>query len=210
MQLTTALSVLIPLASAAVIDRASHSVIPREPEALPPKEVSISGVVFAGSGCPAGSASGQLSNDNKRVTIKLDKGDVGTLKATMASTVDTRENCQYNLAFQYPKGWQFAFSRAEYQGYANVAAGGSAVSKSTYYFSGERNQISSTVRFGGPFSDKYTKIDSFPAESTVWSPCGNNESLFNVNYEVRVASTDKQSSISVNQLSQFDIQWRTC
>ena len=128
--------------------------------------------------------------------------------ASTSSVSQWRKNCQINAKVQYPEGWQFAVAGAEYTGRANLAEGASASSKSTYYFSGETKQVSGSALYTGPYYDWYKRTDSFSAEKTVWYPCGG-EGMLNSNHEVRI-ETGKPACISVNQLKEFDIQWRTC
>jgi hypothetical protein len=107
-------------------------------------EVSIEGLAFAGSGCPAGSVSGQLSSDLTTLTLLYD-----SFVAQAGNNIppsEYRKNCQLNVKIQYPSGWQFSVFKADYRGYAQIPTGDTGTCKATYYFSGDSRQAS-----GSPF-----------------------------------------------------------
>jgi len=95
-------------------------------------EVTIAGISFAGSGCPAGSVAGQLSSDLTTITLLYDSFVAQAGANTKAA--DMRKNCQLNVKLQYPSGWQFSVFKADYRGYAALQKGDSGTCKATYYF----------------------------------------------------------------------------
>jgi hypothetical protein len=154
-------------------------------------EVQITGIAFAGSGCPAGSVSGQLSSDLTTITLLYASFVAQSGKNIAASNY--RKNCQLNVKLKYPSGWQFSVFKADYRGYAQIPSGDTGTCKATYYFSGDSRQISSTMTIRGPYDDNYLKTDQFGVESTVWSPCGL-EGLLNINSEVRLTPQDSNKA----------------
>ena len=158
------------------------------PDASPSgHEVTIEGIAFAGSGCPAGSVAGQLSSDQTTITLLYDSFVAQAGEGIPASNY--RKNCQLNIKIKYPSGWQFSVFKADYRGYAALPAGDTGTCKATYYFSGDSRQISSTMTLTGPYNDNYIKTDQFGVDSTVWSPCGL-EGLLNINSEARLSPPD--------------------
>ncbi|KAK3897752.1 hypothetical protein C8A05DRAFT_19540 [Staphylotrichum tortipilum] len=185
-------------------------------------EVQITGLAFAGSGCPAGSVSGQLSSD--LTTLTLLYANFVAQAGNNISPSNYRKNCQLNVKLKYPSGWQFSVFKADYRGYAQIPSGDTGTCKATYYFSGDSRQvwlfalahISSTMIIKGPFDDNYLKTDQFGVESTVWSPCGV-EGLLNINSEVRLSPQDavKPALLTVDstdlRFKQIHyLQWQTC
>lgn len=177
-------------------------------------EVTIAGISFAGSGCPAGSVAGQLSSDLTTITLLYDSFVAQAGANTKAA--DMRKNCQLNVKLQYPSGWQFSVFKADYRGYAALQKGDSGTCKATYYFSGDQKQVSSTLQLNGPFNDNYVKTDSFGVESTVWSPCGK-EGMLNINSEVRITPIGTTHSALMTVDSQdlkftqiHYLQWQSC
>ena len=103
-------------------------------------EVQIQALAFAGSGCPAGSVSGQLSSDLTTLTLLYASFVAQAGKNIPAS--DYRKNCQLNVKIKYPQGWQFSVFKADYRGYAQIPTGDTGTCKATYYFSGDSKQAS--------------------------------------------------------------------
>ena len=58
------------------------------------------------------------------------------------AVTENRKNCQLNLDVKYPAGFQYSIFSADYRGYAKLDAGVTGVQKSTYYFSGQTDQVS--------------------------------------------------------------------
>ncbi|KAM7205419.1 protein of unknown function (DUF4360) domain containing protein [Naviculisporaceae sp. PSN 640] len=177
-------------------------------------EVQITGIAFAGSGCPAGSVSGQLSSDLTTITLLYASFVAQAGKGLSAS--EYRKNCQLNVKLKYPSGWQFSVFKADYRGYAQIPKGDTGTCKATYYFSGDSKQITSTLTIKGPYDDNYLKTDQFGVESTVWSPCGV-EGLLNINSEVRLSPADstKSALLTVDSTDlKFQqihyLQWQKC
>ncbi|KAM7192703.1 protein of unknown function (DUF4360) domain containing protein [Rhypophila sp. PSN 637] len=177
-------------------------------------EVQITGIAFAGSGCPAGSVSGQLSSDLTAITLLYASFVAQAGKGLSAS--EYRKNCQLNVKLKYPQGWQFSVFKADYRGYAQIPKGDTGTCKATYYFTGDSKQISSTLVLKGPYDDNYLKTDQFGVESTVWSPCGV-EGLLNINSEVRLSPADSTrnalltvDSTDLKFTQVHYLQWQKC
>ncbi|KAK0744737.1 hypothetical protein B0T21DRAFT_447871 [Apiosordaria backusii] len=177
-------------------------------------EVSIVGLAFAGSGCPAGTVSGQLSSDLTTITLLYANFIAQAGQGISASNY--RKNCQLNVKIKYPQGYQFSVFKADYRGYAQIPSGDTGTCKATYYFSGDSKQITSTLTIKGPYDDNYLKTDTFGVESTVWSPCGL-EGLLNINSEVRLSPMDavKPALLTVDStdlkfVQKHYLQWQKC
>lgn len=177
-------------------------------------EVEIESIAFAGSGCPAGSVSGQLSSDLTTLTLLF--ADYVAQAGSGVPPIDYRKNCQLNVKVRYPQGWQWSIFKADYRGYAYLPQGGDGTCKSTYYFSGSSQQMSSAVTLVGPYDNNYLKTDEFNDISLVWSPCGI-ESMLNINAEVLITPlnltaaalmTVDSTDLSFHQVQY--LQWSKC
>ena len=109
------------------------------------------------------------------------------------AVTDNRKNCQLNLNIHYPPGFQFSLFSADYRGYAQLDKGVNGTQKSTYYFSGQTQQVSTETDFTGPMDQDYLFHDVAQSTSVVWSPCGA-EGLLNINSQVRLTSNSKTAS----------------
>jgi hypothetical protein len=100
-----------------------------------PQNVEVTEIAFAGSGCPAGYAPGQALSDP--TTLILPKSSFTAESGKNKSNLDARTNCQILVKLNYPSGWQFSVSKADYFGRVQVPEGMTGVSKTTYYFTGD-------------------------------------------------------------------------
>lgn len=92
-----------------------------------------------GTGCPQGTVSTILSEDQTVVTLIYDTY-VASIGPGIAVT-EQRKNCQLTLELQYPGGFQYSILSADYRGYANIEKGVTGTLKSTYYFAGLAPQV---------------------------------------------------------------------
>jgi len=110
----------------------------------PPEGVQIAGFVNGGSGCPVGSIKLTQSPDMSKFSLAFDS--LVAEAGRNVSTLNLRRNCQINVKIKYPSGWQFSVPLADYRGYARIPEGLTAVSRSTYYFSGETAQVCTIIK----------------------------------------------------------------
>lgn len=211
MRFSNVLPLFATLAAAAPAEEYARQALNAGPSG---HEVQITGIAFAGSGCPANSVSGQLSSDLTTITLLYTSFVAETGKGK--SSGDARKNCQLNVKLRYPSGWQFSVFKADYRGFAQIPRGDTGTCRATYYFSGDSRQISSTLTIRGPYDDNYLKTDQFGVESTVWSPCGL-EGLLNINSEVRISSASSANSALLTvdstdlRFKQIHyLQWQKC
>jgi hypothetical protein len=133
MQLTNILALFTGLAAASPV------IVDALADGPSGHEVQITGLAFAGSGCPAGSVSGQLSSDLTTITLLYASFVAQAGNNIPASNY--RKNCQLNVKLKYPSGWQFSVFKADYRGYAQIPKGDTGTCKATYYFSGDSRQV---------------------------------------------------------------------
>jgi hypothetical protein len=101
--------------------------------------VQIKGVTYGGTGCPQGTVSSQFSDDRTTMTLIFDSY-IASIGPSIAVT-EQRKNCQLNVHLTYPGGFQYSVLSADYRGYAAIQKGVTGTLKSTYYFSGQTDQV---------------------------------------------------------------------
>jgi hypothetical protein len=149
----------------------------------PSDRMVIEVVTVNGSGCPEGSASVAVSDDNTAFTITY--SDYLAQVGVGAGPTDFRKNCQLNLAVRVPQGFTYAVASVDYRGYAYLENGATATQKAQYYFQGAQEQDEFTHSLQGSFDDNWQTTDVTDVESLVWAPCGELRN-FNINTELRV------------------------
>lgn len=173
--------------------------------------------------------SAQLNTDKTLVTIIFD-AYTASIGPGVAVT-EQRKNCQLNIDIRYPGGFQYSVLSADYRGYASIQKGVTGTLKSTYYFSGQTDQVhpsslplqkmltaqsTTDYTFTGPLTGDYLKHDTADSVSTVWSPCGA-QGLLNINSQVRLTSTNTKAtgllttdSTDLKFTQVAYVQWQKC
>jgi hypothetical protein len=182
----------------------------------PPGKITLDIKTINGSGCPAGTAdaSADVSPDNTSFTVHYN--NFAAKAGNGASAVDGRKNCQINVLVHVPAGFTFAIAEADYNGFAHVAAGASALEQANYYFTGQAATARVPHPLTGPFDGQWSAKDV--ADVLVYAPCGLDRNL-NINAEVRASAGTSDSGAasfiemdsshaSVDTLYQFN--WKQC
>ena len=152
------------------------------------------------------------------------------------SVIENRKNCQVLINVNHAAGWQFSPAAADYYGRVFLPLGVEATSKSTYYFSGDTNQVFILPRlnqtsqdadpkpqifkqyyFDGPYNGIYYRNDRWVGDTgRVWSKCGSG-AMLNINTEVRVGPQtatppSRNASMEVFNLlgGTVKVTWRKC
>ena len=147
-----------------------------------PSSLSIRGITYAGSGCPAGTIEGDVASDLSGVKLYFDEFVAETGPGVPFS--EGRKNCQIVLDLNLPQGWSYAIANVSYRGYVDLDRGVTATQTSTYYFQGSANQASLHTTLNGPVNDDYVIRDTLAVTNQIWSPCSAQRAL-NINASVR-------------------------
>ncbi|KAI1307482.1 hypothetical protein F5Y03DRAFT_405574 [Xylaria venustula] len=185
-----------------------------------PTQIQISSISASGNGCPQGSVSTELSPDRQVVTFGFDSFQ--TYIGPGTSIADRTKNCQLHLNLNYPGGFQYAVVQSTYHGYAQLDKGVTGTFYSTYYFSQSPADTTTTTTSisGGvspwDFGDVYTKQDSIPTASIIWSPCGAT-GILNVNNRIALTATNTSASGTISDddatvalTQQVHVAWQAC
>ncbi|EPS37134.1 hypothetical protein H072_9282 [Dactylellina haptotyla CBS 200.50] len=203
-------TVVALLAAAALI--APSAAVPTPDVAPGPPDVSISNIIYGGTGCPQDSAYVSLSSDRQSFTAYFNKFIVYMNTAT-DNVKDARKFCQLNLAVNSPPGWQFTIVQTSFTGYASIGPGVSATITSTNYFSGSANEQSFSVPIYGPTYRDFTLRSTSIVGDGQWSPCGT-QALLNIKSELQLSGDGygaiRETRGSGNLSRIYALQWRTC
>jgi len=180
--------------------------------------IKILDVSTSGTGCPQGSVSTSLSTDGQVVTIGFDS--FLALIGPTAAQADKSKNCQIHSNLQYPGGFQYSVVEAVYHGYARLDPGVTGTFLSTYFFSQNPTQSTTTrSTITGPewaAGNVYTKEDQVESTVVIWSPCGDT-GILNVNNRISLSAnstagtgelSDDDATVSFNQ--QLHFSWQPC
>ncbi|OJD21057.1 hypothetical protein ACJ73_07606 [Blastomyces percursus] len=175
---------------------------------ISPADVQLRGVTYGGTGCSQGTLFIKIDDHGTKCPVRT--RDLYARAGPGTSPKDERRFCQLNFDLVYPRGWSFSIFGAEYKGHVSLRDDSTASFKTTYYFSGETDQATSTVDFKGPTSEHFSRHDVIAWDT--WSPCGSTQTMLNVKQEVNVHGAGKLASTSVD--GQFGhtvfLKWRRC
>lgn len=183
----------------------------------PSGNVTVELVMANGSGCPIGTSAVAAAPDNTAFTVTYSQylAQVGV----GAAPTDFRKNCQLTVNVHVPQGFSYAISKVDYRGFANLAAGATAIQRANYYFQGSSANEFTTHNLTGPLSDYWQTTDFNDEANLVFSRCGENR-LLNINTELRVmaGSSDTSKTNSFVAMDSTDnsvdtiyhLSWKRC
>lgn len=176
--------------------------------ALAPANARVIGVSFLGSGCPAGSASGQLDASGTRMEVAFSQFIVKTGPGTSAD--EWRKNCKLTLNMAFDEGYQFSTLVTGIRGYAQIPAGSRGRCTNSFSFTGSQGQSSYDVFLDGPREGPFD-LSSNP-DNTVWSSCGGTTAILNMNAQCNISPTQQTAIITISPhvVVNVAIQWRRC
>ncbi|PVH77140.1 hypothetical protein DL98DRAFT_573922 [Cadophora sp. DSE1049] len=146
----------------------------------------ITGVEYAGSGCPEGSvAIGGAGSTGFGINYSAFNVTIGP----KTNATVTRQDCTVTLGITYPPGLQFAPASFNSSGFFELEKGFSGQLSTTYYFSGGTTQSGHEARFTGPSNDTYLLTDPNP-EYLAYSPCGSTSAYLIIRSSIRLRRDD--------------------
>jgi len=192
---------------------------PIKPRTAPPTDqIIITDVATSGNGCPQGTVSTSLSVDGTVVTLGFDS--FYAYIGPDAAQSDKTKACQLHLDLQYPGGFQYAVTDAVYHGWARLDPGVTGTFISTYFFSQNAAQTSTTrssiAGAGWAAGNVYTKEDLIPTTAIIWSPCGDT-GILNINNRISLTAnstsgtgelSDDDATVSFDH--QVHVAWQPC
>ena len=186
-----------------------------------PGAIYIRDIDAAGTGCPAGSVSIDVSPDRQVFTAIFNKFQavIDPFDPNVA-LADRHKRCDLSLKVQVPQGYQFSVFKADYQGWYDLQANMSLTQTSSYHFQGNANHIKrSSLSTGGTGrSGEFHFVDQLGVSSFEWSACGAPRNMY-ISAELRLSSNSNNSrgvagidaiEGQFKLLNRYGIQWRRC
>lgn len=176
-------------------------------ETEPPEAVTVDIVTVNGTGCPRDATAIAVSEDNTAFTVTYSQYRAQVGKRTRPA--DRRRNCQIAAKVFMPNGYTYAIVRADYRGYAELAAGAVAWEQANYYFQGQSLTAQRRHSIVGPYADDWYASDVADMRDRVWAPCGAKR-LLNINTSLRVdPGTSGRSQTSYIDMESTDVDFST-
>jgi len=168
------------IGSALVISLMGSSAFADAPPAVP---IVVDMVTVNGTGCPANTAAVGVTPDNTAIWVVY-SSYVAAI-GVGSGPVDFRKNCLLNVRVHAPPGFTYAIAGVDYSGGASLAAGASAVLRTTLFFQGQPAPAFVAHSLSGPFDDLWWFSDTVDSAALVFAPCDSQPHL-NLATEIRV------------------------
>lgn len=168
---------------------------------------------YAGTGCPAGSASVTLSPDSKQLSILFDQYllEAGGITGRR----NDRKSCNIAIPVHVPQGFSVSIFAIDYRGYNLIPQGGQSRFQVEYFFAGQRGPSAQRI-FSGPTDSDFTFTNNLQATALVWSACGADVNL-RVNSSMTLQTNNRgdqaMSSVDSMDISSgivYHLQWKRC
>ena len=185
-----------------------------------PSSAEIIGVTLQGSGCSQVTASATISPDLKDLSVLFDNMSVATDQAKVNQRTLTQElGCEALIDIAVPAGWSFAFTGADYRGFASPASGTQVYQKLLFSAPGMPIVSMRDARFNAPYNGEYFFQALQKPGRYAYSSCGSGVVRISLNAIVGIYFQNRgqypQSMITLDSqdmsLAQTaHMEWRRC
>jgi len=175
-------------------------------------DISLGNPGYGGTGCPDGSASVNLSDDRKSLSILFDSFVVEAGGTT--NKAFDRKVCNVAIPVHVPQGLSVSILAIDYRGFNDIPVGAKSTFGVEYFFAGVRGP-SFSKNFSGPVSDNYVITNQLTAQALVWSACGA-DVILRTNPSIRVQTIQNKEAMAtvdsedVNAAIVYQLQWKKC
>ena len=176
-------------------------------------DIKLGQPAYGGTGCPQGTASANLSPDQKSLSILFDSYVVEAGGNT-GKRLD-RKTCNVSIPVHVPQGLSLSIFQVDYRGFNDLPQGAASQFNVEYFFAGGRGPQYSRS-FTGPSSQDYLISNTLQAGAIVWSACGADVNLrTNSSMRVQTNRNNQQAQSTVDSADikagiQYHLQWRFC
>ncbi len=180
---------------------------------VPVDQIRLGTPTYAGTGCPLGTVSAQLSPDAQSLSI-LFGGFQAEAGGFSGKTVD-RKACNIAIPVAVPGGYSVSVIKIDYRGYNRLPLNASSSFEVEYFFAGQ-NGPAYRKNFVGATDGNFTLNNTLMATANVWSPCGEDVNLrTNTSIAVQTNGMNEQAMMTLDSADissgvVYQLQWRSC
>jgi hypothetical protein len=179
-------------------------------------QIQLGSPIYGGTGCPAGTASVSLTEDQQTLSILFDSF-VAQAPTAQNATFD-RKSCNLRIPVRVGPGYQVALIAFDYTGFAAIPSGGRGQFEARYAYVGQQRPAIFRKNFMGPQVSNYSLKNELISTSMDWSPCSTGRDLMmtvdanilamtNSRYDAAQLSID---SVDVSAGLLYKVQLRRC
>jgi hypothetical protein len=175
--------------------------------------ITLGGLNYAGTGCPAGSVSHSLSPDARVMTLLFDQYQA---EADTASGIPGQTTgCGLDIALHVPAGWTFGVVAVDFRGFVDLDPGTNAVESASYIFPGEPAGVQlGNFNMAGPISDDYVHTNQVPVSAVAWSPCSSGADI-PLHIDTQLSVQGAHGAVTVDSVNahihhDYTLSWKRC
>ena len=171
----------------------------------PPGPVTIDVVSVGGTGCPAGTMSVGMSQDNEAFTVTYSDFLV------QGNGSEAKKSCTIALRLNHAAGYTYGIAATDYRGFAHLADKTKGVVRNDYHFPGFPTRHSMRT-YQGPMSDNWQVTDT--PDGVAHGPCKERKPLM-IETELKVTGKSSDSFMTMDSTDSsvsttFRLSWKKC
>lgn len=130
---------------------------------------------YGGTGCPSGSASVSLTDDQSILSVLFDSF-VAQAPSPTGANFD-RKSCNLRIPVSVGPGYQVALIAFDYRGFAAIPHGGRGQFEARYAYVGQARPAVFRKTFASGLVNNYSLKNELISTSIDWSPCSTGRDL---------------------------------
>ncbi|NKE56690.1 DUF4360 domain-containing protein [Lentzea sp. PSKA42] len=171
----------------------------------PPGPVTIDVVSVSGTGCPKGTTTVAMSQDNEAFTVTYSDFLV------QAKGSEAKKSCTIALRLNHAAGYTYGIAATDFRGFAHLTEGAKGVVRNDYRFPGFPTRHSMHT-YQGPMSDNWHVTDT--PGGVAHGPCKDRKPL-TIEAELKVNGKGNTSFMSMDSTDSsvsttFRLSWKKC
>ncbi len=166
-------------------------------------QISLGSPIYGGTGCPAGSASVSLTEDQQTLSILFDSFVVQA--PTIQGASFDRKNCNLRIPVRVGPGYQVALIAFDYQGFAAIPQGGRGQFQARYSYVGQVRPAIFNKNFSGGQANNYSLKNELISTSVDWSACSTGKDLMMVVDANILAMTNNRNDAAQLTIDSVDV-----
>lgn len=170
---------------------------------------------YGGTGCPAGSASVSLTDDQSILSVLF---DAFVAQAPLNGASFDRKSCNLRIPVSVGPGYQVALIAFDYRGFAAIPSGGRGSFEARYAYVGQARPAIFRKNFAAGRADNYSLKNELISTSIDWTPCSTGRDLMmtvDANILAVTNSAQQATNVSIDSVDVsagmlYAIQLRRC
>lgn len=166
-------------------------------------QISLGSPAYGGTGCPAGSASVALTEDQQTLSILFDSFVVQA--PTPQNATFDRKSCNIRIPVRVGPGYQVALIAFDYNGFAAIPTGGRGQFQARYAYAGQLRPAIFNKVFSGGQAQNYSLKNELISTSVDFSPCSTGKDLMMIVDANILAQTNNRMDASQLSIDSVDV-----